>query len=518
MATIPPIDEWAQGKFGFYVDRHWRGGRWALETAPIRLAAYHAAILRHCFTPDDTGRLPYDVVGWCEPAKSGKSAIAGLCAEYVALHAEQNSAIIMASNKRDQAQSVMFASLRDSVNANPHLPHVEAGRGEATFRNGNVVRAIASNSRGEAGARFALALFDELWGYVHQDAERLWSEFKADPTRRNSVKMAVGYAGYTESKLWLDLLSSGLAGEPVPELADITNEDGEPACWRNGRTFVFWSHVCRQPWQTPEWIEGERRRLRPAEFMRLIEARFAEGVGNFIEQDAWEACISSAHSPLRPGDRDRPVYVGLDVAVKPNGDDCALIGVYPEGGRVKVAFHRIWKGGKQRRRDLRLTETVEPYLMAAQRDYRIAGLFFDPHQALTLAERLRRAGMNCRPVEQTHATRGPLDTALHEMAVSGELVLYDHPELRAAATGANAQELGNGLIFLKKAGRQKIDLLVALACCAPQARQMGEPLLPGVLAAAQPVERSRWAPTYSDAALMANYRERRFHHRRFRDR
>ena len=251
------IVEWAQGKYGYYVDRYYHNGKWVLKPYPIRLAPYHAQILKHCFTPDDNGRLPYDVIGWCEPAKSGKSAIAGLVAEYMALHGEQNSMIVMASNKQNQAASIMFKSLTYSIGQNPYLPYIEPGRYEAIFSNGNTVKAIASNSRGEAGARFSLALFDELWGYIHTDAERLWTEYKTDPTRLNSVRMAIGYAGYLESVLWLELLQNGLKGEPVPALADITNDGDEPACWANGRTFVFWSHECRQPWQ-------RRARLRQA--------------------------------------------------------------------------------------------------------------------------------------------------------------------------------------------------------------------------------------------------------------
>ncbi len=238
------IIEWATSKFGFYVDRHYVDGRWVLKPGPIELADYHARILDHCFTPDDTGRLPYDVICWCEPAKSGKSAIAGLASEWMALHGEKNSSIVMASNKQNQAASLMFKSLTDSIEFNPHLPNVGPSKLAATFRNGNVVKAIASNSKGEAGARFSLALFDELWGYVYEDAKRLWTEFKTDPTRLNSVRFAIGYAGYVgESDLWQGLLEGGKSGEPAPELADITN-DGEPACWRNGRTFVFWSHQC----------------------------------------------------------------------------------------------------------------------------------------------------------------------------------------------------------------------------------------------------------------------------------
>lgn len=464
------IVDWAESRFGFYVDRQYQAGKWTLQPGPIRLADYHARLLRHIFTPDSAGRLPYDVVGWCEPAKSGKSAVAGLVAEYVALHGERNSAIVMASNKQGQAASIMYKSLVDSIQLSGVLPNVDPGKLECVFRNGNIVKAIASNSKGEAGARFSLALFDELWAYVYEDSQRLWTEFKTDPTRLNSLKFAIGYAGYVgEGELWLDLLNTGLAGDPVLELADIVNGDGEPACWANGRTFVFWSHVCRQPWQTEEWIAEQRRTLRAAEFARMVQTEFVEGVGDFCEPEAWEACISTDHTPLPRGDKTKQVYIGLDLATSPKGDDCALIGVYrAENNRVAVAFHKVWKG-KDRRIRLKLTETVKPYLLQAQQDYNLAGLWFDPYQALQLAEELRQAGLTCYEVTQTHASRGPKDTSLLEMVNNRQLILYDDSELRKAPAGASAKELGSGLIFIKKAGRLKIDLLVALANVANEA-------------------------------------------------
>ena len=464
--VMPGIVDWCESSAGFYVDRFWRDGRWHLEQGPIRLAQYHADILAHVFTADSDGRLQYDVVAWCEPAKSGKSAIAGLAALYAGLHLDGD--VIMASNKKDQAGSLMFKSLTDSIRANPHL-RLEPAKYEVEFRNGNVAKAIPSNSKGEAGARFSLALFDELWGYVYQDATRLWSEFKTDPTRLSSVRLAIGYAGYMESALWLEQLNTGLEGTPVPELAHIVNGDGQPTCWRNGRHFTFWSHVCRQPWQTSAWIEAQRKSLREPEFRRMVLTEFVEGTGDFLPIEAWLALVDPEHKPLAPGGH-LPVYVGLDIATKPGGDDCALIGVYPDGGRVKVAFHRIWHGGASRRKALKLSETVEPYLRAAARDYRLAGIFFDPYQALDLADRLRRAGIRCFEVAQSHATRGPKDTELFEMAVNGELVLYNDPELREAAANASARELENGLLFLRKSGRGKIDLLVALSNCANEAR------------------------------------------------
>lgn len=456
------ITTWAQSKFGFYVDRHYINGQWVLKPGPIRLADYHARILEHCFTPDEAGRLPYDTIAWCEPAKSGKSAIAGLVSEYTALHGERNSSIIMASNKQDQAASLMFKSLTDSIEYNPHLPRVAPNKYEVTFANGNTVRAIPSNSKGEAGARFSLALFDELWAYQFTDAQRLWTEFKTDPTRLNSTRFAIGYAGYTgESELWEGLLNSGLAGEPVEELSDIVNDDNEPACWANGRTFVFWSHTPRQPWQTPQWLEGQRKSNRPGEFERMIFCYFVEGLGNFCDPEAWLALVDPDHTPLPPT-KETAVFVGLDLATSAGGDDCALVGVYEDNGRVKVAFHKVWKG-KDRQQKLKLTETVRPYLLSVKEQYNLVGVWFDPYQALALTEDLRKEGISCIEVPQTHATRGPKDTALQQMVGDRELILYPDPDIAGAAAGANAKELGNGLIFLKKAGRLKIDLLVALS-------------------------------------------------------
>ena len=458
------IVDWAQSDQGFYVDRRWEAGQWVMDTSPIRLAEYHKRILRHVFTPGADGRLPYDTVGWCEPAKSGKSAIAGLVAEYVALHTERNSSVVMASNKQTQAQSIMYASVRESVNGNPYLPKVTPGKVEIGFANGNRIEAIASSARTSAGARFTLAVFDELAGYVYQDLERLWAEFKTDPTRTMSMKFAVGYAGYLESELWHGLLLKGLQGEPVDELADIEDGDGKPSCWRNGRHFVFWSHLCRQPWQTEAWRESLRRDLRAAEFARMVECRFVEGVGNFIDQADWENLIDPELKPLKPGDKTVDVAIGLDLALSPRGDDCALIGVYrAPGDRVAVAFHKVWSG-KTRLRRLKLDATVKPYLLQAARDHKVTGIHFDPWQAQLLADQLAASGVRCHSVPQTRATRGDKDTTLWELASTGRLMLYDHAELRSMAAGANAQELGDGRIFLKKSsGRSQIDLLVALS-------------------------------------------------------
>jgi len=293
-----------------------------------------------------------------------------------------------------------------------------------------------------------------------------------------------------------------LSGEPV--LTDITN-DGAPACYSNDRLFTFWRHECRQPWQSFEWQKGEMKSLRPAEYRRLIANEFAEGTGDFVEQAAWLACFDPQHEPLPPHS-DVPVYVGMDLALSPKGDDSAVIGVYPAGdGKVALAFHKVWRG-RERRQNLKLGDTVKPFLLQAARDYRIAGLYYDPYQAVHLVDELQRAGLRCVPVQQTHSTRAPKDTELYQMVCDQRLVLYDHPDLVDLAAGTSAKELGNGLIFLtKRTGPGKIDLMVALSNCANEAaRGSGVGRLADVR---QPQGKSRWnqSDPYGQRAAATDY-------------
>jgi len=186
------------------------------------------------------------------------------------------------------------------------------------------------------------------------------------------------------------------------------------------------------------------------------------GVGDFILPELWEALVDPEHKPLERNS-PYPVYVGLDLAVKPGGDDAAVVGLYADGAKIRVAFHKVWRGGRHRTEDLRISETVKPALLEAAKRCSVGMVGADPWQSYQLLEDLRRAGLPVMEIPQTHASRGPSDTALYELARNGDLVLYPDDDLVGAAGYASAKELGNGLLFITKAGRGKIDLLIAMS-------------------------------------------------------
>lgn len=459
------IVEWSQSQFGFYVDRFYQNGKWILEKRPIALADHHKKILSHCFTPDASGRMPYDTVCLCESAKSGKSAIAALVAQYFALHIEPGSEVYLIANKRDQAASKMYKSLTDSIEANKFLPNVDPLRYDVNFSNGTTVKAIPSNARTEAGARYTLAVFDEPWAIIHQDAENLVSEFKPDPTRNVSIRLFVGYGGYEDSQLWRGLLESGKAGEPVPELESIKNSDGEPACFANGTTFVYWSDVPRQPWQNERWLNAMSK-LPPAQKARQINCHFVGLDNQFIPEDLWQDCLDPNLKPLEPT-KDIELYVGVDCAVSPGGDDTAVIATYQdENNQTCVAWYKQWQG-KVRRKELRIDKTVEPFLLRQHEKYNLVYVGYDPRFFTTTANRLKDKGLPMVKVTQSLPVLGPLGQQLFNLIQDSKLSYYDDPELKAAPNGVVAREVPSGL-HIKKSSKGKADLMVALSFCAPK--------------------------------------------------
>jgi phage terminase large subunit-like protein len=475
------IVRWAQSPVGFYTDRWYNAeaGEWVLEPKPIKLAPYHADILRHCFTPDERGRLPYDVIGWCEPAKSGKSAIAALAAQFMALHGEKNSAVVLASNKQNQAASIMYRSLTDSLRYNPAL-RISPNRYEVELPSGTTVRAIPSNSRGEAGARFSLALFDELWAYVYTDAERLWSEFKTDPTRQHSLKLAVGYAGYAgESDLWLDVLETGTKkGKPVPELEHISDGRGQPACWVNGRHFVFWSHTTRQPWQTPEWKASLQASLMAGEYLRMVECDFAASAETFIEEAWWDACFDPKLPPLRPGD-STPLVVAVDASQVHDWTAIVACSRHPERhDHVAVRFVRAWNPKTQPGGFIDHERTIIPTVRWLFENFNIVQCTYDIYQLAATMQALRREGLGWfREFPQGDGTKAQpgrtiADARLRHMIVHRELWHNGDPVLKAHIMASAARVTGESKLRLVKKGRDPIDLAVALSMSAAEAARL----------------------------------------------
>jgi hypothetical protein len=188
---------------------------------PFILYPAEKLFLRHALTLTPDGRLPYPELVFSAPKKSGKTALAAMIVLYVILvlggpYAEA----YCVANDFDQAQGRVFAAIARMLSprgGESTLAKITNSKIEFPST-GATITALASDYAGAAGANPTITVFDELWAYTTERAQRLWDEMVPVPTRKISVRLTVTYAGFTgESKLLEDLYKRGLQGEEIEE-------------------------------------------------------------------------------------------------------------------------------------------------------------------------------------------------------------------------------------------------------------------------------------------------------------
>jgi hypothetical protein len=315
---------------------------------------------------------------------------------------------------------------------------------------------------------------------MYTDGERLVSEFKPDPTRTVCCRLFTGYAGFSgESDLWADLLQQGLEGQPVSELRDIEDGRGRPACWHNRRTFVFWSHIPRQPWQTRDWLASMEDTLPSGEYARVVHCDFAESEESFVQEAWWDQCRQELPE-LQPGD-STPLVVGVDASV--SGDCSAIVAVsrHPERhDDIAVRFAYIWNPENQPGQVIDQSRTIEPTLRRLINDFGVVCVVFDPYQLEKLTRDLQREGLGWfEAFPQGNGSkkmpgRTVADARLRQMIMHRQISHDGNPLLRQHITNAAARITGDGskLRIVKKAKNLHVDGAVALSMACMQASRL----------------------------------------------
>jgi phage terminase large subunit-like protein len=342
------------------------------------------------------------------------------------------------------------------------------------FDTGTTIRAIASEYAGAAGSNHGLTLWDEIWAGTTESYRRLWDELTPVPTRLNSIRLVFSYAGFEgESRTLRDLYLAGVDSAEHPE-GRGERIDAEVPIYRSregaGLNLVtYWSHDCRQPWQTPAWLERQRQdhisKGRTATWLRLFENRWVSGESSFITAALWDAIVNPDLVPLAPTKSGAPLWVGVDIGIK--NDTTGIVAVQPilnapEGTpRTRLALHKIWKpipGTPVDHAD------IEAYLRYLHRNYRLQRIAVDPHQALDLIVRLKKAGLPIEEYPQTSGTVDAMGQTLITAIQARDLVVYPDAELRQQALNTVAVEKPSGMMRMDKAkSNRKIDAIIALA-------------------------------------------------------
>lgn len=443
---------------------------------PFKLADYQRRVLDAMFVFDQAGKVAIDEAVWSEPKKSGKTTLAAALALWWADTQEAPNEILIVANDLEQATSRAFATMCTLLKKNPTLGERarRVSNTKIVFDTGTTIRAIASEYAGAAGSNHGLTLWDEIWAGTTENYRRLWDELTPVPTRLNSIRLVFSYAGFEgESKTLRDLYLAGVDAAEHPEGRGERFDDELPI-YRSragaGLNLVtFWSHDCRMPWQTAAWLERQRQdhisKGRVSTWLRLFENQWVSGESAFITAALWDGVVNPDLLPLAPTKSGAPLWVGVDIGIK--NDTTGIVAVQPllhasEGTpRVRLALHKIWKPKPGTPVD---HADIEAYLRYLHANYKLRKIAVDPHQALDLIVRLKKAGLPIEECPQTSGTVDAMGQTLITAIQARDLVVYPDADLRQQALNTVAVEKPSGMMRMDKAkSNRKIDAIVALA-------------------------------------------------------
>lgn len=176
------------------------------------------------------------------------------------------------------------------------------------------------------------------------------------------------------------------------------------------------------PWHSRATIAEAKLRNPISRYNRLWMGRWASGHGDALNGDDVDKCFSLRCCLSRP----EPGWVylgGLDLGVSHDHSGLVVLGVNSQEQKIKLAWMKAWEPRKSGEVDL---IEVEDVCKSMSQLFRLDRLYYDPHQAKLMAQRLQRAGVPMREMTFSSPTNlTKMATTLLQVVESGKLYCYD---------------------------------------------------------------------------------------------
>jgi len=422
---------------GFALDR-WRANPISfIETVlhdpetgkPFKLLDAERDFLQHAFQTDADGRLLYPELIFGAPKKSGKTGFAALIVlTMILLFGGRFAEGYALANDLDQATSRVFQAIKRIVEASPLLMReakitVDRITFPAFFS--ATISAITSDYASAAGANPTISAFDELWGFTSERSHRLWDEMVPPPTRKIACRLVTTYAGFEGESVLLEALHK--RGMAQPEVA--------PGLHAGDGLLMAWHCSPIAPWQTEKWLAEMRRSLRPNQYLRMIENKFASSESSFVDMSAWDRCVDpSIGAPVES--RLLPLYCGVDASTKHDSTAIAAVTYDTNAKQVRLVGHRVFQPTPDQ--VLNFETTIEATLLELARRFQLRKILFDPYQMMASAQRLAQAGLPIEEFPQSPTNLTAASQNLYELINTQGIVCYPDSGMRLAVSRAIA--------------------------------------------------------------------------------
>lgn len=413
--------------------------------------------------------------------KTGKSTLAAGVALYILMCWRKPVEILFIANSFTQTQTLAYKTLAYACENHPKLAKsctvFKAGK-IVVDSTGAIARCIPTKAKSVAGAAPSLVVFDEAWGLTEED-EDLWSELTSIPTKR-SLTLVASYAGLEgQSPLLERLYELGMSNDKPDDML-----------------FLWSTNPKLSSWVTDRYLNSQRKKLLPHQFQRLFGNVFGSAAGAFISRETWDACFDPELKPLGPGSTDL-VHLGLDCGLR---RDSAVLTACTKTGEnsYALAHFRQWLPGRGKKEEIELSNIYD-YLLNLNTSFNVSGVWFDPRFLHSIAQRLRRKGINMIEISPQSSSVSRCYEFLYQTTKANKFSHYGEPILTTHIMNASAVDGPSGIMLQKTGGRsKKIDGAVALSLALWGASQGGDKKIELIRGEPLPESAQIQVPTRSD--------------------
>lgn len=310
------------------------------------------------------------------------------------------------------------------------------------IKTGTILRCLSSSFRSSAGLNCLLICIDELASFDTDSLKFFFDELQLSPTYKYPLILITSTAGRSEEGILWDLVKESEKGN-TPESYFYIKQGKEA----NPSSFV-----------TEKYLDSQEHKpgMRPNLFKRLHKNLWVSEEDSFINDQDYRACID--YKLKRRPEKKIPIWVGLDVGYR--NDYTAICGVGKINNIIFTVDHKIYIPLLTEEMQF---DDVKRYLIDLSKIYDIQGIFFDPYQAIQLAQDLRKEKIDMVEMPQTQGNCVAFSQCLFDLIKSKRIWFYQSEELRGSLINCKVVYSIRGWRIVKKSGTKKIDLAISLA-------------------------------------------------------
>jgi hypothetical protein len=378
--------------------------------APFQRARFEA--LAPALKASLRGERPTIGKFWLEGVKGlGKSSDAAYIALYALAFARVPQFIQLAAADADQAGEPKRAAA-DVLLLNRWLADrvsIQASRMVCPATN-SVAEVVAADLAGSHGARPTLLILDEV-------AHVAKFEFLQN-LLDNSTKIP--------ACITVAVTNSGFTNTPAYRLREMA---------RNSKRWHFDAVTEPPAWIPSTEIEEARQRNTPERFARLWQGVWSNQSGDALSSEDIQACITQPGAMLGKElgcDNSEWMFLaGLDLGIRHDRSAICVLAIHRQTRRRRLAYVKSWspsKDGIFSKAKISL-DAVKADILKIHASYSLRTVFFDPYQAILLAEQLQKDGLRMQEVAFVGANLNEMAAEVLESFNSRSIELYRCKEL-----------------------------------------------------------------------------------------